>query len=100
VTGESDMSIDVVGAAVEDIRKAAMREALGVKARADEEVLAAAKPNMVITFMDTEGREWLAAGYLGTMTRFEAGFVTETLAPERAEEREFRVADVKVVSFD
>lgn len=57
----------------------------------------AAKPNLVVTFVDPEGRTWLAAGWLGPLTRFGPGGIQEQRTADQVGTKEFRITEFNVV---
>jgi hypothetical protein len=59
--------------------------------------LRVADVNAVLTFKDEGGREWLCAGILGELVRYEGGQIVETLQHSQILDRLFALAELKLV---
>lgn len=53
--------------------------------------------NILVTFRDGQGREWMAAGALGPLVRHEGGKMVESMLPEQTKEKEMAITGLQVV---
>jgi hypothetical protein len=55
--------------------------------------------NVILTFEDEHGREWLAAGEIDYLRRYEGTKVVEALDVERSKDRVFKLTRFSVIDW-
>lgn len=60
----------------------------------------ASRANIILTFWDERGREYLCAAEAGPLCRFDRGEVAERLEVETLKDRAFLLKQIKVVHRD
>lgn len=63
----------------------------------DDDHLQVSDVNAVLTFADEQGREWLCAGILGELVRYEDGQIVETVQQQETVDRSFLLTNLKIV---
>lgn len=53
--------------------------------------------NVLVNFRDGRGREWMAAGWLGPLVRYEDGKMVESMLPGQTKEKEMAITGLQVV---
>lgn len=64
---------------------------------ADVRVIVNGLPNAVLVLRDEEGREWLAATFLGNLIRYEDGEQVESMGVESMKDRAFMLHEFKLI---
>lgn len=62
-----------------------------------EQELETPTATILVEFRDGQGRTWLAAGFLGPLTRHEGGKAVESMLPAQTKDKEMAIAGLRVV---